>query len=146
MIIQLGRIVAHPKRQVVAIGGFLELEILQRHFAIAVAEFIEGEFFRLREMLVQFQILHGQRFRKPDDPMPVDVARIDPGAAVSDIIMTRQPTPLLVACAARGIRAQPGFEMLVQQVPEYLRFMGQPALAEVLQADLSEVRGLLVPK
>ena len=83
---------------------------------------------------------------KPDDAVPVDVARIDPGAAVSDIIMTRQPTPLLVACAARGIRAQPGFEMLVQQVPEYLRFMGQPALAEVLQADLSEVRGLLVPK
>jgi shikimate dehydrogenase len=83
---------------------------------------------------------------KPGDALPVDVARIDAGAAVVDIIMTRQPTPLLQACAARGITAHPGFEMLVRQVPEYLRFFGLPELAQALQNDLSEVRGLLASR
>lgn len=83
---------------------------------------------------------------KPDDALPVDPARIDAGAAVVDIIMSRQPTPLLQACAERGITAHPGFEMLVWQVPEYLRFFGLPELAQTLQDDLSEVRGLLAPR
>ena len=83
---------------------------------------------------------------QPGDALPVDVARVDDGAAVLDIIMTRQPTPLLQACAARGIAAHAGFEMLVQQIPEYLRFFGLPALAATLQEDLSEVRQLLYPR
>ena len=78
---------------------------------------------------------------KEGDALPVDVARIDAGAQVVDIIM--KPTPLLAACAARGITAHAGHEMLVQQIPEYLKFMGYPQLAEVLQADLSPVRTLL---
>ncbi len=80
------------------------------------------------------------------DALPVDPARIDPGAVVVDIIMTREPTPLLKACRARGLVAHPGFEMLVQQVPEYMRFFGMPELAETLQHDLSEVRQLLLPR
>jgi shikimate dehydrogenase len=36
--------------------------------------------------------------------------------------------------------------MLVQQVPEYMRFFGMPELAETLQHDLSEVRQLLLPR
>ena len=83
---------------------------------------------------------------KPDDAMPFDAQRVAAGAAVVDIVMTRQPTPLLQACAARGIQAHAGFEMLVQQIPEYLRFFGLPDLASVLQADLSEVRNLLYPR
>ena len=83
---------------------------------------------------------------KADDAFPVDVARIDPGAAVVDIIMTRQPTPLLQACAARGITAHAGFEMLVQQIPEYLRFFGLPQIAQELQGNMSEVRALLYPR
>jgi shikimate dehydrogenase len=83
---------------------------------------------------------------KPGDALPVDVARIAPGTAVVDIIMSREPTPLLQACAARGIAAHPGFEMLVQQVPEFLRFFGLPQLAQTLQDDLSEVRALLAPR
>ena len=81
---------------------------------------------------------------KPGDALPVDVARIDVHAAVVDIIMSRLPTPLLQACAARGIAAHAGFEMLVQQVPEYLRFFGLPQIAQTLQDDLSEVRALLI--
>jgi len=83
---------------------------------------------------------------KPDDPPPFDPARVDAGAAVVDIIMSKQPTPLLQACRARGLRAEAGFEMLVQQVPEYLRFFGFDAIAEAVQSDLGEVRALLYPK
>jgi len=83
---------------------------------------------------------------KADDPLPIDPSRLNPGAAVVDIIMTREPTPLLRACRERGITAHPGFEMLVQQVPEYLRFFGLPELAATLQADMSPVRELLYPK
>jgi len=83
---------------------------------------------------------------KAEDPLPFDPARVDAGAAVVDIIMTREPTPLLRAARARGLRAEAGFEMLVQQVPEYLRFFGFAALSDQLQADLGPIRALLYPK
>lgn len=83
---------------------------------------------------------------KADDPLPFDPSRVDAGATVVDIIMTKTPTPLLQQCRARGLKAEAGFEMLVQQVPEYLRFFGLETLAQTLQADLGEVRSLLYPK
>jgi shikimate dehydrogenase len=82
---------------------------------------------------------------KPGDPLPFDVARIDAGASVIDILMKNQPTPLLRACHARGLTAHPGYEMLVQQIPEYLRFFGYDALAQQVQADPTELRALLTP-
>lgn len=78
----------------------------------------------------------------PGDPLPFDVARLDGDAAVVDILMKNQPTPLLRACKERGIKAHPGFEMLVQQVPEYLSFFGFEAIARAVQADASDVRAL----
>jgi len=83
---------------------------------------------------------------KADDALPFDPAGVDAGAAVVDIIMSKVPTPLLRECRARGLKAEAGFEMLVQQVPEYLRFFDFDAIAQALQADLSGVRALLVPK
>lgn len=83
---------------------------------------------------------------KPQDVMPFDPARVDPGAAVVDIIMSKVPTPVLRLCRERGIRAEAGFEMLVQQVPEYLRFFGHDSIAQALQNDLSEIRTLLAPR
>jgi shikimate dehydrogenase len=83
---------------------------------------------------------------KPGDALPFDPQRLGAGAAVVDIIMTREPTALLKACRARGIHAEAGYEMLVQQVPEYLRFFGFPELAQELQGDLSGLRALLYPK
>ena len=83
---------------------------------------------------------------KVDDALPFDPARVDAGAAVVDIIMSRQPTPLLAACRSRGVRAEAGFEMLVQQVPEYLRFFGFEAVAQAVQADLGGVRAVLYPR
>ena len=74
-----------------------------------------------------------------------DPARVAAGAAVVDIIMSRQPTPVLRLCRERGVQAEAGFEMLVQQIPEYCRFFGFDTLAQTLQTDLSEVRSLLFP-
>jgi shikimate dehydrogenase len=79
---------------------------------------------------------------KLDDPLPFDVTRLDPGTVVVDILMKNQPTPLLRACHARGIVAHPGFEMMVQQVPEYLSFFGYDEIAAAVQADPSDVRAL----
>lgn len=82
---------------------------------------------------------------KAGDPLPFDVARIAPHAAVVDILMKNQPTPLLRACQARGLTAHPGFEMLVQQMPEYLAFFGLTQLAHAVQTDASDVRALVQP-
>ena len=79
---------------------------------------------------------------RADDPLPFDPAQLDRGTVVVDILMKNQPTPLLRACHARGITAHPGFEMLVQQVPEYLSFFGFEHIAQAVQQDASEVRAL----
>ena len=67
---------------------------------------------------------------KPDDPLPFDPTRCDSGAAVLDIIMSKVPTPLLRQARERGLKAEAGFE----------------DIARTLQADLGEVRSLLLPK
>jgi shikimate dehydrogenase len=81
---------------------------------------------------------------KPGAPLPFDVERLDAQATVVDILMKSEPTPLLRACRTRDIDAHPGFEMLVQQVPDYLDFFGLHDAARAVQADLSEVRELLL--
>ena len=48
------------------------------------------------------------------DPLPCDVARMDAGAALVDILMKNQPTPAVRAARARALVAQPGFEMMIQ--------------------------------
>ena len=80
---------------------------------------------------------------EPDDPLPLDVSRLDDHCTVVDILMKNQPTPLLRACRARGINAHPGFEMLVQQVPDYLDFFGLHDVAQAVREDLSETRALI---
>lgn len=83
---------------------------------------------------------------KSTDPLPFDVQRVEAGAAVVDILMKNQPTPLLRACTARGLTVHPGFEMMVQQMPEYLRFFGFDELAHAMRADASDVRALMHPE
>jgi shikimate dehydrogenase len=82
---------------------------------------------------------------KPDDPQPVDVSRIDEGAATCDVLMKNQPTPFLRAARARGLVAEPGFDMLIQQTPLYLDFFGYPEAADVVRRDDSSIRKLLYP-
>jgi shikimate dehydrogenase len=61
------------------------------------------------------------------DPMPVDVARIDAGAFVGEVVMKQEMTPFLKAAQARGCRYQVGVDMLFEQIPAYLEFFGLPA-------------------
>lgn len=81
---------------------------------------------------------------RDSDALPIDPARLDAGATVVDILMKNQPTPLLRACAARGIAAHPGYEMMLQQVPEYLSFFGYHALAKAVAAEPESLLPLIV--
>jgi shikimate dehydrogenase len=77
------------------------------------------------------------------DPLPVEVARLDPSACVVDILMTPRPTRLLQACHGRGITAHPGFEMLLRQMPDYLSFFGFDTMAAAVSANSDDARMLL---
>jgi shikimate dehydrogenase len=59
-----------------------------------------------------------------DDPLPVDPARLAPGAMVGEVVMKQTWTPLLRAARDRGCRTQVGTEMLYEQIPLYLDFFG----------------------
>ncbi|WP_137895813.1 shikimate dehydrogenase [Ramlibacter sp. 2FC] len=82
---------------------------------------------------------------KPGDPMPCDVARMAPQAALVDILMKNQPTPVVRAARARGLVAQPGFEMLIQQTHLYLEFMGFAEAARALREDADFIRERIYP-
>ncbi|MFC5521653.1 shikimate dehydrogenase family protein [Polaromonas jejuensis] len=82
---------------------------------------------------------------KAGDPLPCDVSRLAPHAAVMDIQMKNQPTPLVQAARARHLLAQPGFEMLVQQAPDYLAFFGYTEAAQAVRKDATFIRELLYP-
>lgn len=81
----------------------------------------------------------------PEDALPVDVARMDAHAALFDILLRNQPTPLVRAARARGLNAQAGFEMLIQQMPNYLDFFGHKEAANAVRADADFLRELIYP-
>jgi len=58
------------------------------------------------------------------DPMPLDVARIDPHALVGEVVMKAEFTPLLRAAKAKGCEVQVGADMLFEMIPAYLEFFG----------------------
>ena len=60
----------------------------------------------------------------PDDPLPLDVSRLDAQQIVAEIIMTPETTPLLAAALARGCRVHPGWPMLACQLGMMADFMG----------------------
>lgn len=64
---------------------------------------------------------------KPDDPMPMDVARISPSSFVGEVVMAQELTPFLAAARQRGCVVQVGADMLYEQIPAYLEFFGFPA-------------------
>ncbi len=79
------------------------------------------------------------------DALPLDVARMEPHAALFDIVLRGQPTPLVQAARARGLNAQAGFEMLVQQMPDYLDYFGYAKAAQEVRADADFLRELVYP-
>ena len=60
------------------------------------------------------------------DPLPIDLSRLVPGTFVGDVVMTRGTTPFVAAARARRCPAQPGIDMLFEQIPLYLEFFGFP--------------------
>lgn len=65
-----------------------------------------------------------------NDPLPCDATRLERHAVVVDILMKNQPTPLVQAAHQRGLQAEAGFEMLLQQAHGYLNFFGFTHAAE----------------
>ncbi|MEC5386124.1 shikimate dehydrogenase [Uliginosibacterium sp. H3] len=61
-----------------------------------------------------------------DDPLPLDVARLDPATFVGEVVMKNELTPFLQAAMARGCPVQVGSDMLFEQIPAYLEFFGLP--------------------
>ncbi|CAG9187160.1 shikimate dehydrogenase family protein [Cupriavidus pinatubonensis] len=71
----------------------------------------------------------------PGDALPFDVARIDPGAMVGEVVMKSEYTPFLEAAIARGCKVQVGTDMLFEMIPAYLEFFGfGTATPEALRA------------
>ncbi|HSM43082.1 MAG TPA: shikimate dehydrogenase [Afifellaceae bacterium] len=62
-----------------------------------------------------------------DDPLPMDVDRIDPSALVGEVVMKSEETAFLAAARARGCAIQVGTDMLFEQIPAYLEFFGFPS-------------------
>ena len=58
------------------------------------------------------------------DPLPVDVARLDPATFVGEVVMKEEMTPFLRAAQGRGCPIQVGTDMLFEQIPAYLEFFG----------------------
>ena len=83
---------------------------------------------------------------KPTDPLPCDVARLAAHAALVDIVMKNQPTPVVRAARARGLNAQPGFEMLIQQTHLYLDFFGFAEAAQIVRQDATALRQQIYPQ
>lgn len=83
---------------------------------------------------------------KTSDPLPCDVTRLEPHAALVDIVMKNYPTPVVSAARARGLHAEPGFEMLIQQAHLYLEFFGFPDIAAALRQDAGAIRQQIYPQ
>jgi len=79
------------------------------------------------------------------DPMPCDVSRMAPHAALVDILMKNQPTPLVRSARARGLVAHPGFEMMIQQAHLYLAFFGLHEAAQSVARDAGFIRQHIYP-
>ena len=72
---------------------------------------------------------------KEGDALPFDIARVDAGALVGEVVMKTEHTPLLRAALARGLEVQVGSDMLFEMIPAYLEFFGfGTATAEELRA------------
>jgi len=64
---------------------------------------------------------------RPDDPMPCDPARLDPGATVAEVVMQPAETPLLIAARERGARVHKGEHMITAQMDLLIGFLlGEP--------------------
>jgi shikimate dehydrogenase len=79
------------------------------------------------------------------DPMPFAINSMAPTAALVDILMKNQPTPIVQAARSRGLVAHPGFEMMIQQAHLYLAFFGLLEAAQAVEKDANFIRQRIYP-
>lgn len=75
-----------------------------------------------------------------DDPMPMDIDRIDPGVFVGEVVMTAELTPFLIAAKSRNCIIQVGTDMLFEQIPAYLEFFGLPSTTPEHLREVAQLR------
>ena len=61
---------------------------------------------------------------REDDPLPVDVSRLEARTFVGEVVMRTELTPLLRAARAAGCPVQVGTDMLFEMIPAYIAFFG----------------------
>lgn len=61
-----------------------------------------------------------------NDPMPMDVSRLDSDIFVGEVVLKSETTAFLAAAQARGCATQIGTDMLFEQIPVYLEYFGLP--------------------
>ncbi|MGD2069245.1 MAG: shikimate dehydrogenase [Gemmatimonadota bacterium] len=77
----------------------------------------------------------------PDDPLPLDLDRLDRAGAVLDLLYGARKTAFVRAAERYGVRATDGAEMLVQQgAVAFERWWGGEAPVEAMRAAMEEGR------
>ncbi len=61
---------------------------------------------------------------RAEDPLPLDLDGLTAGAIVGDVVISREPTPILKAARDRGCHVQPGAAMTDHQVAAMAEFLG----------------------
>ena len=61
---------------------------------------------------------------KKDDPLPMRTDGISPSTFIGEVVMSEEMTPFLIAVRAKGCEVQVGLDMLFEQIPAYLEFLG----------------------
>jgi shikimate dehydrogenase len=98
----------------------------------------EGLAQRLKEAYPQLEVVTGSKDpaghdlvvnatplgMNDDDPLPMDVDRIEPGTFVGEVVMKQEITPFLREAQGKGCPIQVGKDMLYEMIPAYLEFFG----------------------
>ena len=142
--------VGSPIAASLAAAGVASMSLFDPH-----APASEGLAQRLREAYPELEVVTGSKDpaghdlvvnatplgMKDDDPLPMDVDRIDPGTFVGEGVMREEITPFLREAQVRGCPIQVGKDMLYEMIPAYLEFFGfGTATPEELRA-VSRVEG-----
>jgi shikimate dehydrogenase len=61
---------------------------------------------------------------KKDDPLPMRTDGISSSTFIGEVVMSEEMTPFLTAVRAKGCEVQVGLDMLFEQIPAYLEFLG----------------------
>ena len=74
------------------------------------------------------------------DPLPIDINLLSPTTFVGEVVMKSAVTPLLRAARERGCEIQVGVDMLFEQVPANLEFLGFGAATPDEVRELAQIK------